>query len=313
MIAYVVRRLLQMVPMLLGLSILVFGLMQLAPGSPTTYLLPVDLQDPEQEQRLIESLGLDRPVWVQYTHWLGALLTGDFGTAYSYGQPVLDVIASRLVPTLQLQVSAITFSILLAVPVGVIAAVRRYSKVDHLVTTTSLFGLSMPNFWFALMLILVFSVHLGILPTFGTGEGPLITRWPYFVMPLLVLGLATIPWYARFMRANMIETLQQDYIRAARARGFSDARVVLRHAFKPAVLPVITIVSLSLPRLVGGSVIVETIFAWPGLGRLAYDSILRQDYPVVMALTLLTGAFVMLVNLVTDLVYTMVDPRISYE
>ena len=312
MTAYIGRRILLIVPMLIGLTILVFLLLQIAPGNAATYLVPVNAADPDQEAKIIASLGLDRPVWVQYGHWFANMLHGDFGVAFTYNQPALTVIAQRLWPTLQLQIAAIALSLIIAVPVGIISAVRRYRPLDHILTTGSLFGLSMPNFWFALLLILLLSTKFHWLPTFGDGgDGSVFSRIPYFVMPLLVLGLATVPWYARFMRANMIDTLRTDYVRAARARGVPERRIVVRHAFKPAVLPVITIVGLSLPRLVGGSVVVETIFAWPGLGRLAYDSIQRKDYPVVMALVLLTGAFVMIINLLTDVLYTVVDPRIS--
>ncbi len=315
MSTYILRRVFQGIPMLLGLSAIVFVLLHVAPGSPAAYLLPTDALDPGQERRLIHQLGLDQPIWTQYFGWLLRALHGDFGTAYSYGVPVTEVITERLPATLQLQIAAISFSILLAIPVGVIAAVRRYSRLDHVVTTTSLFGLSMPNFWFALILILLLSVQLGWLPTFGNGAdaGSPIERVPFFVMPILVLGLATVPWYSRFMRSSMLDVLQQDYIRCARARGVPEWLVLFKHALKPAILPVVTIIGLSLPRLVGGSVIVETIFAWPGIGRLAYDSILRRDFPVVMALTLLTGAFVILLNMVMDLIYTQLDPRISYE
>jgi peptide/nickel transport system permease protein len=310
--SYIARRLLLVIPMLLGLSVIVFGLLQLAPGNPAVYFLPQQSNDPAQLQRITHQLGLDQPVWVQYWHWISLIVRGNFGTAYTYGQPVLDVIRSRLAPTLELQITAITFSLILAIPVGVIAAVRRYTKVDHTVTTVSLFGLSMPDFWFALMLMLLFGIKLGILPTFGPGTGSILDRWRYFVMPVLVLGLATIPWYARFVRGSMIETLQQDYIRAARGRGVSEWRIIFKHALKPSTLPLLTIFGLSLARLVGGSVIVETIFAWPGLGSLAYESILRKDYPIVMALTLLTGGFIMLLNLAMDVVYRIVDPRIQY-
>jgi len=312
MTLYVLRRLGQTIAMLWGLTIIVFALLQLAPGGPEEYLVPNNLTDPGQKQRIIHQLGLDQPMLTQYWHWLTEIVRGDFGTAYSYGQPVLKVIASRLAPTLELQVVVILLSIAVAIPIGVIAAVRRYSGVDHVVTTASLFGLSMPNFWFALLLILLFSVKLQWLPAYGNGSGLLLGSIPYFVLPTLVLGLALVPWYARFMRASMIETLQQDHIRTARAQGISERRIVFRQALKPSILPVLTIVGLSLPLLVCGSVIVESIFAWPGLGRLAYDSIVRQDFPLVMGLAVLTGGFVMLANLVVDLLYTVIDPRVVY-
>jgi peptide/nickel transport system permease protein len=311
MMLFVARRLAVAVPMLLGLSVVTFLLLQLAPNDPALYFLPANVRDPAQIDRVREQLGLDDSIVVQYFRWLGSILRGDFGQAYSYGVPVTSIISERLVPTLQIQAISIAFSLVVAVPLGVLAAVRRRSWVDNTLTASSLFGLSMPNFWFALLLISLFSLRLGWLPTSGTGEGSFVGRWEYFVMPVLVLGLSTIPWYSRFMRASMVQTLNEDFIRAARARGLSERRVLFRHAFKPASLPLLTILALSLPRLLGGTVIVEVIFAWPGLGRLAYDSILRQDYPVVMALTLFVGAFVIIVNLAVDVAYSAIDPRIS--
>jgi len=309
---FVLRRLAVAVPMLLGLSVVIFLLLQLAPNDPAVYFLPANVRDPSQIERVRQELGLDRPIVVQYLRWLGNLLTGDFGDAYSYGVPATTIIRERLVPTVQIQAISIAFSLIVAVPLGVIAAVRQRSWVDNSLTAGSLFGLSMPNFWFGLLLIWLFSLKLGWLPTSGTGQGSLADRWTYFVMPVLVLGLSTIPWYSRFMRASMVQTLNEDFIRAARARGLSERRVLFRHAFKPASLPLLTILSLSLPRLLGGTVIVEVIFAWPGLGRLVYDSILRQDFPVVMALTLLVAAFVIVVNLAVDVAYSVIDPRISH-
>ena len=312
MAGYIVRRMLQIVPLLLVLSLGVFTLVQLAPGDPTTYFLPDNPTDTQREL-IVARLGLDQPVHVQYWRWLSGMLVGDFGTAYSYGRPALEVIGERLWPTLQLQTLAISLSVIIAVPAGILSAVRRYSWLDHVTTTSTLFGLSMPDFWFALMMTLVFSVNLGWLPSFGTGDGGLLANWQYFVMPVLTLGLATVPWYARFMRASMLDVLSQDYVRTARAKGLPPSRVHYLHALKVAVLPVVTIIGLSLPRLVGGSVIVETIFAWPGLGRLAFDAVTRQDFPLIMALTVLTGAFVLLLNLLVDVLYTWLDPRISYD
>jgi peptide/nickel transport system permease protein len=315
MARYIARRVLQAIVMLWGLSLILFILLQLAPGNAVNYLIPQNIVDVGQRQRLIHQLGLDQSLPAQYWHWLIKILHGNFGTAYTYGQPVISVIASRLTPTLELQSVVIVVSILIAIPAGVIAAVRRYTAIDHTVTTTSLFGLSMPNFWFALMLILLLSVKLSWLPVSGNGAGvgTVWENWKFFVLPVAVLSLALVPWYARFMRASMIETLQQDYILAARSLGINESRINFRNALKPAVLPVVTIIGLSLPRLIGGSVVVESIFAWPGLGRLAYDSIERHDFPVVMALGLLTGAFVMLVNLLIDLLYVVLDPRVILD
>lgn len=313
MASFVMKRVVIGVPMLLGLSVVLFLLLHLAPGDPAVYFLPADVTDPTQIERVRERLGLDDSLVEQYFHWLGSVLQGDFGDAYSYGEPVTSVIADRLKPTLQLQVISITFAFVVAIPLGVAAAVYQSTWVDRSLTTGSLFGLSMPDFWFGLLLISFFSLRLGWLPTSGNGgDAPIYERWEYFVMPVMVLGLSTIPWYSRFMRSSLVQVRSEDYIRAARARGLSETRVLVRHAIKPASLPVLTILALSLTRLIGGSVIVEVIFAWPGLGRLAYDSILRQDFPVVMALTLLVAASVILINIVLDVTYTLVDPRISY-
>ena len=303
----------QSVIMLWGLTIIVFGLLQLAPGSPADYLIPANITDPGQLHRIVAQMGLNRPVYVQYWHWFDGILHGNFGTAYSYGVPVTTLIGQNLLPTLQLQILVIVLSIAISIPIGVMAAVRRNRPFDHVVTTGTLFGLSMPNFWFALLLILLFSVKFRLLPAFGDDlQGSFLRSWSYFVLPAAVLSLALIPWYARFTRASMSESMQQDYIRTARASGLPERRIVFRDALKPALLPVVTVIGLSLPRLVGGSVIVESIFAWPGLGRLAYNSIQTQDAPVVMALALLTGAFVMIANLIVDIIYVALDPRVTY-
>jgi peptide/nickel transport system permease protein len=313
-LSYIGRRLAQTAAMVVGLSLILFTLLQLAPGNPVDYLVPQTITDPTQRDRLTHSLGLDQPIWHQYWNWLTGMLHGDFGTAYTFGQPVMTVIGQRLWPTVQLQSVVIVVSILIALPVGVVAAVKRYSIFDHLATSGSLFGLSMPSFWFSLMLIMLFSVRLGWLPVSGNGNGgSVLENWQYFVLPVTVLVLALVPWYSRFIRSGMIETLGQDYVLTSTAFGIRKSRIYFRHSLKPALLPALTIIGLSLPRLLGGSVVVETIFAWPGLGRLAYDSIQRHDTPVVMTLGLLSGAFVMLVNLVIDVAYVAIDPRVSLD
>ena len=311
---YVLRRLRHTLVMLFGLTLIVFGLLQLAPGNPADYLIPETVTDPGQRERIIAELGLDQPPLVQYGNWVSGAVRGDFGTAYTYRQPALEIIATRATATFQLQAVVIVLSILIAIPAGVIAAVKRDSFLDHSITTSTLFGLSMPNFWFALLLIMFFSVRLQWLPAFGAGNEPSVwANWRHFVLPVTVLCLALVPWYARFVRAGMIDNLNRDYIRTSRALGVRERRVRYRHALKPSLLPVITIIGLSLPRLIAGSVVVETIFAWPGIGRLAYDAIVRGDFPVVMALAVLTGAFVMVANLLTDIVYALVDPRVVLD
>lgn len=311
---YILRRILLIFPILLGLSVFVFVLIRLAPGDPATfYLPPGESVDPDIRIRVRERLGLDQPIHVQYYRWLTSALQGDFGFAYGYGEPVLSLIWSRLPATVELQLAAIVLALSFAIPIGVLSAIRQYSLMDNILTAFAFFGLSMPNFWFALLMIFFFAVQFDLLPAVGDGGGkPWGERWQYLVMPALALALYYMAWYARFMRTSMLEVIKKDYITTARAKGLPERTVLLRHAFRNAMLPMITVVGLSLPRLVGGSIIIESVFAWPGIGRLGYDAVLRRDYPTIMALMVLSAAFVMIVNLLVDIAYSYVDPRIRY-
>jgi peptide/nickel transport system permease protein len=311
---YVFQRVLIMVPMLVGLSLFVFVLIHLAPGDPTVfYLPPGESVNPDVRLRVMVRLGLDQPLHIQYLRWLTSALQGDFGFAYGYGEQVLSLIGSRLPATVELQLAAIALALIFAIPIGVVSAVRQYSLLDNLLTVFAFFGLSMPNFWFALLMIFLFAVKLGWLPAVGDGAGkPLTEQLRHLVMPTVALALFYVAFYARFMRSSMLEVIRQDYITTARAKGLKASTILFKHAFKNALLPMITVVGLSLPRLVGGAIIIESVFAWPGIGRLGYDAVLRRDYPTIMALTMLTAAFVMLVNLLVDIAYSLVDPRIRY-
>lgn len=311
---YAVRRVLIMIPLLFGLSLFIFVLIRLAPGDPTAFFMPPGQSvDPAVRERVLVRLGLDQPLHIQYIRWLTSALQGDFGFAYAYGEPVLNLIASRIPATVQLQLAALLLGLLIAIPIGILSATRQYSLTDNVVTVFAFFGLSMPNFWFALLLIYFFGVQLRILPTVGAGVDK---AWPerlsYFIMPTLVLALNNMASYVRFMRSSMLEVIQQDYIRTARAKGLKESVILYKHALKNAILPLITVVGFSLPRLLGGAIIIESVFAWPGIGRLGYDAVLRRDYPTIMALTMITATFVMVVNLLVDLTYAFVDPRISY-
>jgi peptide/nickel transport system permease protein len=314
MTRYIVRRLLIMIPLLLGLSVFVFVLIRLAPGDPTLfYLPPEDVSDPAIRLRIMTRLGLDQPIHIQYFRWLTSALQGDFGFAYGYGEPVLKLIADHVPATVQLQSSALLLALIVAIPIGIISATRQYSLTDNTVTLFAFFGLSMPSFWFALMLMLLFAVTLGWLPAVGAGETkPWTERWKYLVMPAVVLAFNYMATYVRFMRSSMLENIRMDYVVTARAKGLGERRVLFGHALKNAILPVITVVGLSIPRLLGGAIIVESIFAWPGIGRLGYDAVLRRDYPTIMGLTMLTATFVMFVNLAVDILYSFADPRIAY-
>jgi peptide/nickel transport system permease protein len=314
MTRYIIRRILVMIPLLLGLSLFVFVLIRLAPGDPTLfYLPPEEVADPAIRLRVMARLGLDQPLHIQYIRWLGSALQGDFGFAYGYGEAVLKLIGSHVPATAQLQLAALLLALIVAIPIGIISATRQYSLLDNAVTVFAFFGLSMPNFWFALMMMFLFAVKLDWLPAVGSGAGkPVVERLKYFVMPTVVLAFNYMAVYVRFMRSSMLEVVRQDYITTARAKGLKETAILFRHALKNAILPVITIVGMSVPRLLGGSIIIESVFAWPGIGRLGYDAVLRRDYPTIMGLTVLTAAFVMVVNLAVDILYSFVDPRIVF-
>ncbi len=315
MTAYVIRRLLFLIPLLLGLSIVMFTIIRLAPGDPALAMMsPTAASNPDYLEQTRKNLGLDRPLPVQYLTWLGNMLQGDFGTAYTFNnKPVLDLIGERLWGTVQLQGISLFLGILLALPVGILSATRQYSAVDNSVTIGSFIGLAIPNFWLALLLQLWLGVKLGWLDVLSTGQAnaPWDERWKYFIMPVIVLTLPNIAYFARFMRSSMLEVIRQDYITTARSKGLDSRSVLYRHGLRNALIPMVTVIGLQLPRILGGAVIIEQIFAWPGLGLLAYDAIGRRDYPVILALTMLTGAAVMVVNVLVDVIYAIVDPRVS--
>jgi peptide/nickel transport system permease protein len=315
MTAYIIRRMLFLIPLLLGLSIVMFTIIRLAPGDPALAMMsPTAASNPQYLEQTRKNLGLDEPLPVQYLTWLGNMLQGDFGTAYTFNnKPVLDLIGERLWGTVQLQGISLFLGILLALPVGILSATRQYSAVDNSVTIGSFIGLAIPNFWLALLLQLWLGVQLGWLDVLSTGQAnaPWDERWKYFVMPVIVLTLPNIAYFARFMRSSMLEVIRQDYMTTARSKGLGSRTVLYQHGLRNALIPMVTVIGLQLPRILGGAVIIEQIFAWPGLGLLAYDAIGRRDYPVILALTMLTGAAVMIVNVLTDVVYAVVDPRVS--
>ncbi|HYH10924.1 MAG TPA: ABC transporter permease [Thermomicrobiales bacterium] len=315
MTAYVIRRFLFLIPLLLGLSIVMFTLIRLAPGDPAVALMgPTAASNPDYLEQTRRNLGLDEPLPVQYLVWLGNLVTGDFGTAFTFNnKPVLDLIGERFWGTVQLQGISLLLGILIAFPVGILSATRQYSAIDNGVTIGSFIGLAIPNFWLALLLQVWIGVQLGWLPVISTGQAnaPWDERWKYYIMPVIVLTLPNIAYFARFMRSSMLEVIRQDYMTTARSKGLGYRAVLYRHGLRNALIPMITVIGLQLPRILGGAVIIEQIFAWPGLGLLAFDAIGRRDYPVILALTMLTGAAVMIVNVLTDVVYALVDPRVS--
>lgn len=313
--AYLARRVLMLIPLLIGLSLVMFLLLHLAPGDPATASLPPSaLSNPAFVEQTRANLGLDKPVIVQYGYWLRNLVTGDLGTAYGFNRtPVLDLIGQRIWGTIQLQGAALAISLLIAIPVGIVSATRQYSLWDNSVTVGSFIGLALPSFWLALLLQVWLGVQLGVFPIISTGQASAewSERWKYFVLPVVVLALPNIAYFARFMRSSMLEVINQDYVTTARAKGLARRQVLYGHALRNALLPMVTVIGLQLPQILGGAVIIEQIFAWPGVGLLAYDAIAKRDYPVILGVTLVVGAGIMVVSVLVDLVYVLLDPRVS--
>lgn len=313
--AFIVRRFVFLIPLLIGLSLLMFGLIHAAPGDPVIAMMgPQAAANPEYVEQARRNLGLDQPLPVQYLRWLGQVVRGDLGTAATFNnKPVLTLIGERFWGTVQLQAIALGLGLAIAIPVGIISATRQYSAVDNSVTVGSFLGLALPNFWLALLLQLWLGVQLRWLPVISTDQAtaPLSERWRFFLLPVIILALPNIAYFARFMRSAMLEVIHQDYVRTARAKGLNESTTLYGHALRNALIPMVTVVGLQLPRILSGAVIIEQIFAWPGLGLLAYEAIGRRDYPVILAVTMLAGAAVMVVNVFVDVVYALIDPRVS--
>ncbi|HSW10996.1 MAG TPA: ABC transporter permease [Bacillota bacterium] len=300
------RRLASMVPIVLGVTIAVFAVLHLAPGCPTTIMLG-DHASPEAIEELRNKLGLDDPLYVQYFRWLSGVARGDFGRSIHTRQLVLEMVLQRVPATMELTFAAMILSLVIAVPVGVISATKQYSVVDHATMAGALFGVSMPVFWQGLMGMLVFGFLLGWLPISGRGG------LEHLILPAITLGTSQAGLIARLTRSSMLEVIRQDYITTARSKGLAERVVIAKHALKNALIPVVTILALQLPALFGGAVITETVFAWPGMGRLIVTSIFVRDFPVVQAVTLIMAMVVILCNLLADVSYIFLDPRIRYD
>ncbi|MCL5109196.1 MAG: ABC transporter permease [Chloroflexi bacterium] len=311
MASYIARRLLQLVPVLLLASIVIFGLMRLIPGDPAQVLAGEDAS-PERIQEVRVRLGLDQPLPMQYVVWLGRVLQGDLGESVISGQSVATILSQKLPATAELAVGALLLALVVGIPLGVTAALRRGSGLDLAVTAYTSIVLGIPNFWLGLLLIIVFVVMLNWLPPGGRvpfTENPL-EAIKYLLMPVLTLSIRASGIFIRFTRTAMLEVLPEDYVRTARAKGLTESAVVLRHALRCALIPVVTIVGLEFGRLLAGAVIAEQIFAWPGVGRLIIQSVGQRDYAIVQGVLLLLVAVFVLINLLTDLMYGFLDPRI---
>ncbi len=318
MSVYILKRVLAAIPLLFGLLTITFIVIHLAPGDPTSFYIQ-DAVDPQMAARLRSNLGLDQPILVQFYHWFRSALTGELGISFSKHVPVTDIILETVPNTLLLTTSALLVNILLGVLLGVATAMKRGTNTDYFAGIFALFIYSMPEFWLALMLILLFSEFIPVFPASGmqspfadmmsTGEYVLDVL-KHMVLPVFVLGVASAAGTGRFMRGSLLEVIHQDYIRMARAKGMPERIVVWKHALRNALIPIITIVGLSLPFLLGGAVIIETVFAWPGMGKLTIDAIFARDYPLIIGCTLVSGVMVILGNLAADILYAVADPRI---
>ncbi len=321
MLGYILRRLAGSVPLLIGITLVSFLVIQLAPGSPVEMMTDMNPDaSPELRQKLEEYWGLDQPFHVQYWGWLKKVAVGDFGISFSTDQrPVIDKIADALPITLLLNALSLCLIMAAAIPIGVHSASHQYSAGDRITTVLVFLGFAMPTFWLALLCMMLFGVELGWLPISGLKSldhdslsfiGRVIDRVQHLILPVMVASVTSLAGLSRYMRSSMLEVVRQDYVVTARAKGLDERSVIYRHALRNALLPVVTILGLSIPSLIGGSVIFETIFSIPGMGRLFYDSVMQRDYTVVMGVLVIGAVLTLVGNLVADVMYAVVDPRL---
>jgi len=320
MATYILRRLIQAIPVVIGISLISFAIVYLTPGSPVDKFRTPRVS-PQTIQNLIHLYGLDQPLPVQFWNWFWNFWSFPFnnlawGYSFTDGRPVRDKIFSRIPSTLLLMGSALVVSLVLAIPIGILQAIKQYSWADRIITTFETIGYAMPTFWLGLILKQFFSVNLKWLPLYGQNtlgkQGDIPDMIAHLILPVTTLAVVSIAGWSRYMRASMLEVLRQDYVRTARAKGLSSSRVIGRHALRNALIPIVTLLGLTIPSLLSGAAITETVFSWPGLGWLGVTSVGDRDYPVVLAVTMIGGMMVIIGNLLADVLYAVVDPRIHY-
>jgi peptide/nickel transport system permease protein len=331
---YIVKRLLQIIPVILGVSLIAFALIHLAPGDPVRTMLGQHATQQEIDE-INAKYGLDQPLYVQYFVWLGDILQGDLGRSILTHEQVTTEISARFPNTVELSIAAMIFAIIIGIVAGIISATKQYSIADYSVMGVALFGISMPVFWLGIMLMMIFGVFLGWLPIGGridllipfhritgfmvvdsiiTGNGAaLISVLRHLILPAIALGTIPMAIIARTTRSSMLEILRQDFIRTERAKGLSENKVIYKHAIRNAMVPVVTVIGLNFGLLLSGAILTETVFSWPGVGRLVVDAVYARDYPLVIGCILIFAIVFVLVNLITDILYTYIDPRIHYE
>ncbi len=313
---YLLRRLLITLPILLGITVLSYLILSLTPGDAVQMLINPSMSAADVEIKR-HALGLDQPAYIRYMKWLNELAHGNLGYSFSSGAPVARRIGERIIPTLTLTVTALVVSYLIAIPIGMMAATRRYSWVDYLATFFAFLGISLPTFFLGLAGIYIFALRVRWLPVGGTmtlgGEGGLLDGLHHLILPATVLAVAGAGALTRYVRSSMLEVLGQEYVRTARAKGLAEIIVLRRHALRNALIPVVTLAGLQIPALLAGAVITEQVFEWPGMGRLTIEAINQRDYPVLMGITLIAAVLVAAGNLLADIAYSVIDPRIRYE
>lgn len=311
MIRVILTRILATVPVLLGIAIVAFFLVRLIPGDTVNVLMGQDFSDPELEAQMRSFFGLDKPLPVQFWDWFAGLLQGDLGRSMRSGEPVTEEILRRFPITLELAIAALLISLMVSIPVGIYAARNRNKSADAVARVASLIGLSLPNFWLGILLIYLFAIYFGVLPSSGHRDFALTWQhFQYLILPSVTLGLSLAAVTMRMTRSSMLEVLSQDYIRTARAKGLGERAVVLRHGLRNALIPVVTVLGIQTGSLLGGTVIIEQVFSWPGLGSQLVQSIQDRDYPMVQGLTVFLAFFFVLVSLIVDIAYRFLDPRV---
>ena len=316
---YILRRLVISIPVLIGITIAVYFIVNMAPGDPVTAMIDpeaVVTLGPEWVEDQKKALGLDQPLPIRYGIWVSEVVRGNLGFSFNDRRPVSDKLAERIWPTLKLMLAAETIALVIGIPIGIMSALRQYSKGDYFATIFGFLAISVPSFFLALGSIYLFAILLGWLPTAGMGtlgqDSSLIDSLHHLILPASVLGLAQAAPLIRYSRSSMLEVLRQDYIHVARAKGLSERAIVARHAVRNALIPMVTVIALDLPRLLGGTIIIEQVFAWPGMGTLAISAVRGYDYPVIMAINLISAILILSSNLLADVLYAVIDPRIKY-
>jgi peptide/nickel transport system permease protein len=311
---YILKRVLLLIPIALGVTLIVFLLMHITPGDPVALMLG-QRATPETIIKVRHELGLDKPAYVQYFLWLLNIFKGNLGNSITTGYPVLEMIKERIPATLELTIISLVLSSIVSIFLGSLSALHRGKLPDQLSRVFSLFGISMPYFWFGLVLLMIFSFRLGWLPIYGRGSGAWwsLDRLKHLVLPVIVLSLANVALLTRLTRSTMLDVLGEDYIKTAKGKGLPKNIIIYKHALRNALIPVVTILGLRIAYTFGGAVVTETVFAWPGMGRLIIEAIYQRDIPVVQGITLTFAMLVMLTNLLVDIIYTYIDPRISIE